>query len=169
VNCRCTTASFTVLPEPTGYPSGSLRRRCGVPTYPGVPAFYDVSVPFGKSAPTSAHRFAAGFLSLRQAAPTDPPSRERPCLRLVVVVSRLRYLSSIWTLVLRQGTFTPLVHALAGRTQLGWSGLSRDLGHVVKRTNSRSTGTLYRLDLRREVDFTYNLPLYVIPEKSPNQ
>jgi hypothetical protein len=44
VSCRCTTASFTVLPEPTGYPSGSLRRRCVVPTYPGVPAFYDVSV-----------------------------------------------------------------------------------------------------------------------------
>jgi hypothetical protein len=48
--------------------------------------------------------------------PSDPPSRERPCLKLVVVVSRLRYLSSIWTLVLRQGTFTPLVHARAGRT-----------------------------------------------------
>jgi hypothetical protein len=123
VNCHCTTASFTVLPEPTGYPAGRLRLRCGVPTYPGVSAFYDVSVPCGKASPTSAHSFAAGFLSLRQAAPTDPPSRDRPCLKLVVVVSRLRYLSSIWTLVLRQGTFTPLVHARAGRTQPWCSGL----------------------------------------------
>jgi hypothetical protein len=118
VNCRCTTASFTVLPEPTGYPAGRLRLHCVVPTYPGVPAFYDVSVPCGKASPTSAHSFAEGLGSQRQAAPTDNPSRERPCLKLVVVVSRLRYLSSIWTLVLRQGTFTPLVHARAGRTQL---------------------------------------------------
>jgi hypothetical protein len=29
-------------------------------------------------------------------------------------------------LVLRQGTFTPLVHARAGRTQPGWSGRARD-------------------------------------------
>ena len=80
VNCRCTTASFTLRPEPTGSPSGSLRLSCVVPTYPRVPAFYDVSVPFGQSAPTSAQSFAAGFLSLRQAAPTDPPSQERTCL-----------------------------------------------------------------------------------------
>ncbi|MGK7909564.1 MAG: hypothetical protein AB4040_20330, partial [Synechococcus sp.] len=39
-----------------------------------------------------------------------------PCLKLVVIVSRLLFLSSIWTLVLRQETFTPLVHAHAGRT-----------------------------------------------------
>jgi hypothetical protein len=64
--------------------------------------------------------------------PSDPPSRERPCLKLVVVVSRLRYLSSIWTLVLRQGTFTPLVHARAGRTQPWCSGLTKIAFSVAK-------------------------------------
>ncbi len=48
--------------------------------------------------------------------PSDPPSRERPCFKLVVIVARTFELI-IWTLVLLQGTFTPLVHAHAGRTQ----------------------------------------------------
>jgi hypothetical protein len=69
--------------------------------------------------------------------PSDPPSRERPCLKLVVVVSRLRYLSSIWTLVLRQGTFTPLVHARAGRTQPPRSGRAQILGAEFKVTYRR--------------------------------
>lgn len=85
VNFPCTTASFTVCPKPSSYPAGSLHLRCVVPTRPRDSAFYDVSVPFGKSAPTSARSFAAGFLSLRQATPTDPSSRKRPCLKLVVV------------------------------------------------------------------------------------
>ena len=38
---------------------------------------------------TSARSFAAGFLCLRQASPTDPSSRKRPCLKLVVVVTRI--------------------------------------------------------------------------------
>ncbi|MBD1845221.1 hypothetical protein H6F89_17790 [Cyanobacteria bacterium FACHB-63] len=49
--------------------------------------------------------------------PSAPSSRKCPCLKLGVVVTRLQELSSIWTLVLLQGTFTPLVHAHAGRTQ----------------------------------------------------
>jgi hypothetical protein len=62
--------------------------------------------------------------------PPDPPSRERLCLKLGVVVTRI--FSIIWTLVLLQGTFTPLVHAHAGRTQragadgievVGWSSM----------------------------------------------
>ncbi len=61
------------------------RLRCVVPTRPRNSTFYDISVPFGKSAPTSARSFAAGFLSLWQAAPTEPSSRNRPCLQRVVV------------------------------------------------------------------------------------
>ncbi len=47
--------------------------------------------------------------------PPDLPSRECPCLKLVVIVARI--FAIIWTLVPPQGTFTPLDHAHAGRTQ----------------------------------------------------
>ena len=49
--------------------------------------------------------------------PSDPSSRKRPCLKLGVIRHSAPRVSSIWTLVLLQGTFTPLVHAHAGRTQ----------------------------------------------------
>ena len=48
--------------------------------------------------------------------PSDPSSRKRPCLKLEVVITR--NFSFIWMLVLLQGTFTPLVLAHAGRTQI---------------------------------------------------
>ncbi|ASC70598.1 hypothetical protein XM38_015380 [Halomicronema hongdechloris C2206] len=66
--------------------------------------------------------------------PPDPPSRERPCLKLVVGVSRLQLVSSIWTLVLLQGTFTPLIHARAGRTQLREP--ERRIGRNLKSTRN---------------------------------
>ena len=94
VNCRCTTASFTVLLEPVGFVV-----MCQL---------------------TQESRPSMTFLSvgsqLCRWLPSDPPSRERPCLKLVVIVTRIFELI-IWTLVLLQGTFTPLVHAHAGRTQ----------------------------------------------------
>jgi hypothetical protein len=62
--------------------------------------------------------------------PSDPSSRKRPCLKLVVVVTRL--FSSIWTLVLPQGTFTPLVHTHAGRTQ-GLAADARDTLMVTRK------------------------------------
>ncbi|KAM3105590.1 hypothetical protein, partial [Phormidesmis sp. 146-33] len=43
---------------------------------------------------------------------------------------------------LRQGTFTPLVHAHAGRTQPGWSGRSESFRLAFKFSHRRSTGTL---------------------------
>jgi hypothetical protein len=49
--------------------------------------------------------------------PSDPFSRRRPCLKLVVSVSRV-YKLTIWTLVLLQRTCTSRVHAHAGRTLL---------------------------------------------------
>ncbi|MBD2068101.1 hypothetical protein H6F93_11290 [Leptolyngbya sp. FACHB-671] len=57
--------------------------------------------------------------------PSDPPSQERPCFKLGVVIARICNLT-IWMLVLLQGTFTPLVHTHAGRTQGCWSGLSEN-------------------------------------------
>jgi hypothetical protein len=47
--------------------------------------------------------------------PLDPSSRRRPCLKLVVSVTRI-YKLIIWTLVLLQRTCTSSVHAHAGRT-----------------------------------------------------
>jgi hypothetical protein len=67
------------------------------------------------------------FLSVRSQVcrwlPPDPFSRRRLCLKLGVIVTltkgqKNRLFSSIWTLVLLQGTYTPLVHAHAGRTQV---------------------------------------------------
>ena len=74
--------------------------------------------------------------------PPDPSLRKRPCLKLGVIRLSAPRVSSIWTLVLLQGTFTPLVHAHAGRTQPGWSGLSQFVGGVAEVVDSRSTGTL---------------------------
>src|SRR5262249_49253201 len=49
----------------------------------------------------------------RRRLPADPPSRGRPCLGLVVI---LMYLA-LMKVNLLQGTYTPLTHAHAGRTQ----------------------------------------------------
>lgn len=74
--------------------------------------------------------------------PSDIPSRVCPCLRLEVVVSRICKLT-IWTLVLLQGTFTPLIHAHAGRT-LRWSGTEfYAISYVSKFKSVRSTQGRY--------------------------
>jgi hypothetical protein len=85
VNCLYTTAPFTVPPEPKGFVMVCI-------TYPGG---FSLLWRFC----SSARRFAAGFRYY-------PSSRKRPCLKLVVIVTRICNLI-IWTLVLRQGTFTP--------------------------------------------------------------
>lgn len=94
MNFHCTTAPFTVPLEPKDFVV-----LCQL--IPRVSAFYDVSV---------------RQLAVLPLLPSDPPSRERPCLKLVVIVARIVELI-IWTVVLLQGTCTPLVHAHAGRTQ----------------------------------------------------
>ncbi|MCL6436760.1 MAG: hypothetical protein K6T90_21620, partial [Leptolyngbyaceae cyanobacterium HOT.MB2.61] len=58
------------------------------------------------------------------------PSRKQPCLKLVVIVTR-----NFWvhlTLVPPQGTFTPLDHAHAGRTQRAGADGARDQGSVAE-------------------------------------
>ncbi|MBD2054548.1 hypothetical protein H6F88_00610 [Oculatella sp. FACHB-28] len=60
--------------------------------------------------------------------PSDPPSQERPCFKLGVVIARICNLT-IWMLVLLQGTFTPLVHTHAGRTQV--DGAERSMGCLL--------------------------------------
>jgi len=74
--------------------------------------------------------------------PPDPSSQKRPCLKLGVIRLSAPRVSSIWTLVLLQGTFTPLVHAHAGRTQICWSGLAELIGVVQKLVARRSTDPL---------------------------
>ena len=81
VNFPCTTAAFTLPPEPVGFVvlcqlAQELSLVCG----------------FCPSARTFALRL-----------PSDPSSRRRPCLRLVLVLPCLR--DSDWILV--QGTCTP--------------------------------------------------------------
>ena len=73
--------------------------------------------------------------------PSDPSSRKRPCLKLGVVIARTFELI-IWMLVLLQGTFTPLVHAHAGRTQPQRSGRTRAAGGEFEVVCRRRLGTL---------------------------
>jgi hypothetical protein len=94
VNCLCTTVSLTVSPKPEGF---VLCGRLAL----GISAFYDISV--------------------RRLTDLPPASFRHPLASLpLLLASGCRHsaprLSSIWTLVPPQGTFTPLVHAHAGRT-----------------------------------------------------
>ncbi len=95
MNCPCTTASFTAFPEPLGF-------------------IVLCQLAPGLSQPSMTFLFVGSQVC--RWLPPDMPSRECPCLKLVVSVTRICNLI-IWTLVLLQGTFTPLVHAHAGRTQ----------------------------------------------------
>ena len=70
VNCRYTTAAFTLSPEPWA----SL---C-VANLPGDWALYAVSVPLDRLGTGLTHSFALRL-------PSDGSSRFRPCLRLVLV------------------------------------------------------------------------------------
>ena len=63
--------------------------------------------------------------------PPDIPSRVCPCSWLVVIVARIVELI-IWTLVLLQGTYTPLIHARAGRTQSQCTGTVKSDRLVAK-------------------------------------
>ncbi len=60
--------------------------------------------------------FLSVSLQLCHWLPPDTFSPVCPCLKLIVIVARLVELS-IWALVLRQETFTPLICVHAGRTQ----------------------------------------------------
>jgi hypothetical protein len=94
VNFDCTTASFTVSLEPLG--------------------FVVLCQLTQESRPSMTFLFVGSQLC--RWLPSDTPSRGCPCLKLVVIASWIVE-SIIWTLVLLQGTFTPLIHARAGRTQ----------------------------------------------------
>ena len=124
VNCPCTTAPFTPFLGPSGFVV-----LCQL---------------------TQESRPSMTFLSVGSQVcrwlPPDPPSRERPCLKLVVLVTRIIGLI-IWTVVLLQGTFTPLVHAHARRTQskcigtpqadwLSCKGYLRPVSLVVRRSSN---------------------------------
>jgi hypothetical protein len=102
----CDTTSFTAFPEPLGFVV-----LCQLA--PGL------------SQPSMTFLFVGAQVC--RPLPSDIPSRKCPCLKLVVSVTRICNLI-IWTLVLLQGTFTPLVHAHAGRTQPDRSGRARNLG-----------------------------------------
>jgi hypothetical protein len=74
VNCPCTTAAFTRLTDWRVYPASRTIGFCDVvPTHPEAKPSYAVSV----------RRLARLALRL----PSDPPSRIRPCLRLVLLVA----------------------------------------------------------------------------------
>jgi hypothetical protein len=82
VNFPCTTAAFTLPPEPVGFVVlCQLARRLSL-----VCGFCP-----------SARTFAIGL-------PSDPSSRRRPCLRLVLLLVSIY---DEYLLVLVQGTFTP--------------------------------------------------------------
>ncbi|NER78985.1 MAG: hypothetical protein F6K42_05280 [Leptolyngbya sp. SIO1D8] len=67
VNCLCTTASFTLFLGPLGFVGGCPLTQ--------------------ESGPSMTFLFVGSQIC--RWLPSDPPSRERPCLKLVVLVSRL--------------------------------------------------------------------------------
>ena len=95
VNCRYTTAAFTISPE-------SVELRHVVLTCPddGLVCYFC----------SSAHSFALGL-------PPDPSSRRRPCLRLVLVLPCLTTVTGFSYRGLAPHKFTPMtgVHQPHGR------------------------------------------------------
>jgi hypothetical protein len=103
VNCRYTTAAFTLSPE-----SGASSCCADLP---GDWALYAISVPRIESGAGSAHSFALRL-------PLDGPSRFRPCLWLVLV-SVNRSLTGFTYRGLSPHEFTPMpgVHNFVKRTR----------------------------------------------------
>ena len=133
VNCRYTTAAFTISPE-------SVELRHVVLTCPddGLVCYFC----------SSAHSFALGL-------PPDPSSRRRPCLRLVLVLPCLTTVTGFSYRGLAPHKFTPMTGV---HLRLETDGAIEPRRRSASITLAQSTNNKYIYE--SEIDVTFRHTLY---------